>query len=137
MLSERQKLWQREYITRPHVKQRLIDWRAKERWRVNLSSTRTHARKAGIKHTLSAAWAKKKYTGFCELTGLAFRISPRGSGPSPYSPSIDRIDPTAGYVPENCRFILFGINSLKGRGTDDDVILIAKHLLKSRGLDAA
>lgn len=27
---------------------------------------------------------------------------------------------------DNCRFVLFGVNALRGRGTDDDMLLIAQ-----------
>jgi hypothetical protein len=48
-----------------------------------------------------------------------------------FSPSIDRIDPEIGYLETNCRFVLFAINGLKGRGTDADLFAIAHALVKA------
>ena len=67
----------------------------------------------------------------CSLSGLSFQFESSKPGiASPYSPSIDRINPSLGYVEGNVRFILHGLNSLKGSGTDDDVLSICKAVLK-------
>lgn len=84
-----------------------------------------------IVFNLSKDWAKRVYTGKCELTNLPFRRAVNRIT-NPFSPSVDRIKPENGYVPENCRVILMGVNSLKGTGTDDDVYTIAKALLANR-----
>ena len=51
-------------------------------------------------------------SGHCQLSGLAFDLSPPSSTfRNPYSPSIDRIDPTnPSYTPENTRIVLTWIN---------------------------
>ena len=50
--------------------------------------------------------------GHCQLTGLPFDLSPPSSTfRNPYSPSIDRIDPTnPSYTPDNTRIVLTWIN---------------------------
>jgi len=67
--------------------------------------------------------------GYCEITGLPFSLD---GGISPYSPSLDRIDNTRGYVQDNCRYILNGINALKGTGTDMDIYKIAKAIIEDK-----
>ncbi len=46
--------------------------------------------------------------GFCELTGLPFKTT--GGARDWNSPSLDRVIPEEGYVIENVRVILFGVN---------------------------
>lgn len=77
--------------------------------------------------TLTDEWARKRWTGRCELTGIPFVVA--GTHGKFFSPSLDRIDPKKGYVDDNCRFILFAVNTLKGVGTDEDMMLVARELI--------
>lgn len=45
--------------------------------------------------------------GRCEATGIPFVF---GAGRSPFSPSIDRIDSSKGYIPGNIRIVLLAFN---------------------------
>jgi hypothetical protein len=78
-------------------------------------------------------WAEKTYTGVCALTGLPFINSAQAiagkSGGRPYSPSIDRINPLKGYTQDNCRFVLFAVNSFKGTMSDPEMYHIARALI--------
>lgn len=98
-------------------------------WATCLASARKRAKKTGCKYTLTAAWGRQTYTGYCAITGLPFKNGVGKQGPTPYSLSIDRINPLEGYTPINCRFVLFAVNALKGSGSNYDMILIAKALL--------
>lgn len=90
------------------------------------------ALKKGVPFSLTVEWAKSVWDGKCALTGFAFEV---GNGaPCAFSPSIDKIDPAKGYVPENCRFVLVRINSLKGDDANDSTMLkIAKALVDCYG----
>ena len=91
---------------------------------------RNRERKTPVPFDLTIEWALERWTGRCEITGLPFEVRKVG-GPNPFSPSIDRINADNGYTQDNCRFVLFGINALKGNGSDEDVAGIA-HALASR-----
>lgn len=82
------------------------------------------AKSKGLIFDLTDEWARERWTGFCELTGIAFQPSSGGQGTR--SPSLDRISPALGYVQSNCRFILSAVNSLKGSGSDEEMFVIAK-----------
>lgn len=84
-------------------------------------------KRKGLNFTLDANWAKANYTGCCALTGIKFDTK---SKITPFSATIDRINNKKGYTEENSRIILFGVNALKGTGTDEDVLKIAKALVK-------
>lgn len=98
-------------------------------WSRLIYGAKSRAKKSKILFDLNSDWGRDRWTGACEITGIPFQHGSRN--PTPFSPSIDRIDPRLGYTKENCRFILFGVNSLKLNGTDSDVMLIARAILKS------
>jgi len=100
-------------------------------WRELLHAAKSRARIKNVPFALTKEWAEARWTGRCELTGLEFKLGLTGSGPQVWSPSIDRIKPALGYTPDNCRFILLGINIFKQSGTDADMIVMAKALVKS------
>lgn len=86
------------------------------------------AAKRKLPFDLTYEWGEKRWTGFCELTGIPF--APRRDAPSSlFSPSLDKIIPAKGYIQDNCRFVLFGINNLKHDGTDEEMYYVAKSLI--------
>jgi hypothetical protein len=95
-------------------------------WKPLLRRAEARAEIKKVAFALTPEWARARWTGNCEVTGLEFRIGQRGSGPKVWGPSIDRIKPELGYVPDNCRFVLWAINAFKNTGTDEDMILIAR-----------
>ncbi len=99
-------------------------------WRELVRAARLRANKKNMEYSLSYEWAATRWTGKCEMTGIAFNI--RGTRTNPHSPSIDRIDNSKGYTPENSRFVLWAINSFKGTLSDREMFEIAKELLKRK-----
>jgi len=99
-------------------------------WKYLLTSRRSDAKNRGLAFDLTNEWAAARWTGKCEITGIAFRANGT-RGPHPFSPSLDKIDPSKGYVQDNCRFILWGCNAIKGVGTDADMYEIAKAITAS------
>lgn len=92
-----------------------------EPWRHIISNIRGRAEREGIPYDIDVEWGSETYTGRCEVTGIAFIKTDGNDGQMPFSPSIDRIVPALGYTKGNCRWVLFGINALKGSGTDADM----------------
>lgn len=98
-------------------------------WAYLLKSRQADAAKRGIAFELTDEWARARWTGRCEITSIAFRINGK-RGPSPFSPSIDRIDANKGYAQDNARFVLWGCNALKGVGSDIDMLEIAEAIVR-------
>ena len=110
---------------------RLRDKLAKP-WYRSIARIRHECKKNGTICELTYAWAKETYTGECALSGLPFKRC-ADKVVDIDSVSIDRIDPDLGYIPTNCRFILQGLNALKGKRTDQDVIKICKAMVARHG----
>lgn len=110
--------------------------RAELPWYSSLIGSGQRARDNEVEYDLTAEWAKTTYTGACSLTGIPFIISAKEkagkSGLRPYSPSIDRINPLKGYTQDNCRFVLFAVNSFKNTMSDAEMYYIAEALLANR-----
>lgn len=71
-----------------------------------------------MEFSLTLDWVEQHLrAGVCEVTGVAFVI---GSARHPFLPSIDRIDSSKGYTPENCRVVLWMVNAAKSDLADDD-----------------
>ena len=76
-----------------------------------LQAARMRAKKRDEPMTLSVEWVLEKIAnGHCEVSGMEFDMSRAGTK-NPYAPSIDRIDSNKGYTPENCRVILWALNT--------------------------
>jgi len=90
------------------------------------------ATKLGVPFSLPPEWVIQRILyGKCEVTDLPFDIKQKGKRfLSPFAPSIDRIDPAEGYVPSNCRMVVWGYNAAKGQGNDDDVLKISIALVR-------
>jgi hypothetical protein len=99
-------------------------------WGYLLISARNRAKEKGWPYELTDNWAKERWTGCCEITGLPFKVNGK-KGPHPFSPSVDRKDSSLGYTQENTRFILWGCNAIKGVGSDADMYKIAEALVNT------
>lgn len=98
-----------------------------------LQEIRGRCRKIQMEFDLDVQWLEDKLKEWkCEVTGLEFVVIGDGIS-NPFSPSVDRIDPTKGYLKENCRVVLLGYNMMKGRGTDEDCYKIAKAVYMAEG----
>jgi hypothetical protein len=98
-------------------------------WTFLVASAKKRSREGTIEFDLTREWAESIWTGRCAISGIEFE---RGTtGHYPRSPSVDRIDPAKGYTQANCRFVLFAVNSLKGAGTDAEMLEIAKAIVSA------
>jgi hypothetical protein len=70
--------------------------------------------------------------GRCELSNIEFRPVETKGKATLFSPSLDRVKPELGYVPGNVRFILNGLNNLKGSATDEDLFLVCEAVMEKR-----
>lgn len=91
--------------------------------------------KFGLTFELDVAWIRRRLErGICEATGLRFSDPTYRTGQrrriTPFTASVDRIDPRLGYTKENCRLVVFGWNALKGSGTDAEAFTICSAAIR-------
>jgi hypothetical protein len=83
--------------------------------------------------TLDQVMAKLEAQNWrCAISGLPFWFCGKQYGPT--LPSIDRINPEDDYSPDNVRITLYGINSFRGRGTDEDMYRMAEAIIRNRSV---
>lgn len=106
--------------------------RSRDPWKGPVDAAIRRAKERGLPCDITHEWARARWTGCCELTGLPFVIGERGNGPRPFSASLDQIRAAKGYTTDNCRFILWCVNAFKHTGTDAEMFMVAEALLAQR-----
>lgn len=115
-----------------HLKKRAANRRLEKRAMCLIAAARVRCRNKGILFDLdefSEALQDRIDVGRCELSGVAFDLSP---GRKPTSPSLDRIDPKKGYTPENVRVICHALNAGLGDWGEDAFAMIVTEWIKKR-----
>jgi hypothetical protein len=128
----------REYAARSREKLREINKRfvrnesLRKPWYQTLRSAKERSRQKKLPFNLTDSWALDNWTGQCSITGIPFS---NGSDDKRnlFRASIDRVVPGLGYIIDNCRFVLSCVNSMKHDGTDEEMLMTAKAVVKSLG----
>lgn len=85
--------------------------------------TKYRAKKAGIEFTITVK--DLEIPEYCPILNIPiFKDSDVKNNPN--SPSIDRIDPTKGYVKDNVQIISWRANDLKKNGTLEEFVKLVK-----------
>ena len=82
-----------------------------------LWDSRKRAKKKGWEHTLTYDDLIQSFTTICPVTGVELLWEAGHGKPQENSPSLDRIDPTLGYTPDNIWIISYRINRIKNDAT--------------------
>ena len=100
-------------------------------WVRNLTgNARYRARQKGLEFTITSDWVRERLErGVCEVTGEPF-IYGRGMARGPNSPSLDRIDPSKGYTPDNTRVVIWAYNAAKQDFTEQQFLYVCYVLAK-------
>jgi len=106
-----------------------LNTRNERPWYMLLRYAEKRAEKKSVPFDLTDEWAVSAWTGACAVSGLSFVTGHKGHGPRPRTPSIDRIEPSLGYVQSNCRFVIHAVNALKGDGTEEEMMEVVRSIL--------
>lgn len=88
-------------------------------------------RKAGITPTmLRDMWDAQD--GRCAISGIAMTWERRAKGAYylDENVSIDKLDPSMPYAPDNIRLVCYRVNLIRGNKTDDEMVVWLEHILK-------
>ena len=81
------------------------------------------AKRDGVPFALTKGWFEENTPERCPALGL---LLCRGADtPLDNSPSVDRLVPELGYIPENCRIISSKANRLKNNATPEELLAVA------------
>lgn len=97
-------------------------------FRTHLRRAKKRARKKGIKFSITAEDLKyiyEKQQGICPYTGWQF------SSKRERRPSLDRIDPSKGYVPGNVQFVSLIAQFAKGDFSEETLIRFCEDVYKN------
>lgn len=114
----------------------LTKWRRTEFGKVGrkLEAISRRAKKAGRPFSLTRDWFYSQWQaqqGRCALTG--FPMVMFGQPMERYLVSVDRIDPSMGYAPDNCRLVCYVANFMRGNLDDAELRVWLRAML--HGLD--
>jgi len=82
------------------------------------NNAKARAKRMGLSYTLDVTWVENKLIdGLCEVTGIPFILREnlgKGHRTNSFSPSIDRINQSGDYSPDNCQMTCWIYNRAKG-----------------------
>lgn len=95
-----------------------------------VAAAKSRAALKGLPFDLTVSWVQEALdSGVCEATGISFDLlSNRGWN----TPSLDQIQANSGYIMENTRVILFGLNAACGNWGENKVIEMANAIMQQR-----
>ena len=98
-----------------------------------INRCKSRAIKKNIEFNISFDKIKKTViNGVCELTKLPFDFnSTEKTQYNPYSPSIDRIDNSKGYIDSNVRVVLSAVNTALNQYGEEQMLPILKAMIKA------
>lgn len=98
-----------------------------------LNNARARAKRNNIDCTISQEWIIERLErGRCEMTDLPLVIEingGKGHKNNSFAPSLDKIDTTKGYTPDNVRLVCWIYNRARGAFPDSDLLTMAKALV--------
>ena len=109
---------------------KLVDGRP---WIAAYRSSRSRAKKRGIPFNLDKEYLKSIWTDTCPILGIRFVQGRRGERAGlDNSPSLDRIDPAAGYIKGNVCFISNRANCIKNCGSIEEHKKIIEYMERTQ-----
>ena len=116
--------------------QHSADYRIKHPERVLCSMAKRRAKEKGLKFSIDETDIEIPI--ICPILGIPIvKVYTKGknTGPTPNSPSLDRIDNSKGYVKDNVRVISHKANTMKHSATSEDLLRFALWVFATYGKD--
>ena len=105
-----------------------------EKTKYFLTSKKSKCAQRGLPFDISYDWVYEKLEfGYCEATGLPFswaRAKDLDTWRNPHGPSIDQIEPSGGYIEDNCQMVVFHYNLAKSAFSVEQLTTLARAILE-------
>lgn len=102
-------------------------WRQENPSKRLIHATRQSAKLKNLEHNIDET--DLPCPEFCPLLGIKIDYT-AGNGKTMLKPSVDRIDPTKGYIKGNVEVMSSLANTMKSKATPEQLITFAKNILK-------
>lgn len=127
---EKSVVYQKKWNASSKAYQAKLDWKArdpKNAWACSAAGgARARAKKYGVPCIVTKAYIAAITPNSCPIFGQEFVWFGQKLGP--FSPSLDRIDPSKGYVPGNVAVISQRANAIKSDANASEIEAVAKWL---------
>lgn len=127
---------ERYAANREECSQKKRDYAATLRGRavILLNSARSRANAKSLPFDLTLEWVEgeleKALANGCPYLGIPITLNKTGRRPGSDSPSIDQIDPGAGYIRDNCIIVSRRANTIKNDATLDELELLTRNVAR-------
>jgi hypothetical protein len=101
------------------------EWKNRNARQLLIYAARRSARDRGLEMTITRD--DVKIPEFCPLLGI--RLVRGAKSNRDFSPSLDRIDSSKGYVPGNVWVVSYRANRIKNNATPDELLMLATRLM--------
>lgn len=102
-----------------------------------ITNSRHRCKKSGLEHSIDSKFIVdmfNKQNGRCALSNLEMTIQgKRGTDEYWHSVSLDRIDSSKGYIPDNVQLVCTGVNYMKKDMSDEMFINFCREVVKTNG----
>lgn len=106
------------------------DWTKRNRAQVLVNAAKHRAKLKGMEFDIEASdFSEIIADGVCQVTGIPFHLD---GGRTWDSPSLDRINPSKGYIKGNCRIVLYCVNVMANIWGENKIMEIAKAIMQQR-----
>lgn len=110
----------------------MMDYLVRKRMSWNLGAAKTRCKDSGTEFDLELD-DLAPFPLVCPVLGVDLDWLSEGRGGSDYSPSLDRLDPNAGYVKGNVAIISNKANRIKNDGNIEEVAAVLRWLEMQKG----
>lgn len=117
---------------RPCMAKRNREWHRADPRRGMLKAAKRRAKQKGLECTITLE--DIVVPDRCPVLGIKLVPGASGTqGPTPASPSVDRIDPAGGYTPDNVMVVSFRANQIKSSASPDEIRKVAEFYTRLAG----
>ena len=99
--------------------------------RYMLDRCRGRSRTKGLECTITVG--DIQIPDVCPILGMPLKRNKGAGRAAPDSPSVDRIDPSKGYIPGNVQVVSYKANAMKSNATPDELVRFAEWVTETHG----